>query len=214
MSDLFASETPALGYLLAAVIGFLIGRTREEGVHVPRPGIRDFIVIALLGAICGQIGIVALTVGGLAATTVVLAVARLQHGERTGITTELGALATFLIGYLCLTPALPFGAALGIVVAVALAAKSPLHHFALETISEREFTDTLRFLALIFILLPILPAGSYGPFGFLDPRKIWLFVVLICGVSFVGYFATKFLDAERGMELSAVFGGIASSTAY
>src|SRR5271168_224348 len=113
MSDLFASHAPALGFLLAAVIGFLIGRTREESGHVPRPGIRDFVIIALLGAICAHLGEVALTVGGLAATTAVLAVARLQHPERTGVTTELGALATFLIGYLCLTPALPFGAALG-----------------------------------------------------------------------------------------------------
>jgi uncharacterized membrane protein (DUF4010 family) len=214
MSDLFASQAPALGFLLAAVIGFLIGRTREESGHVPRPGIRDFVIIALLGAICGHLGEIALTVGGLAATTVVLVVARLQHPERTGVTTELGALATFLIGYLCLTPALPFGAALGIVVAIALAAKSPLHHFALEIISEREFADTLRFLALIFIVFAVLPTGSYGPFGFVEPRTIWLFVVLICGVSFVGYFATKFLDAEKGMVLSALFGGLASSTAY
>jgi uncharacterized membrane protein (DUF4010 family) len=214
MSDLLANEAPVLGFGLAAIIGFLIGRTREAAGHVPRPGIRDFVIIALLGALCGHVAEATLTVGALAAATALLIAARLGHPERTGVTTELAALATFLIGYLCLTKAMPFGAALGIVIAVTLEAKSPLHRFALKTISEREFADTLRFMALIFIVLPVLPDGGFGPFGFFEPRKIWLFVVMICGVSFVGYFLTKFLDPTRGMTLSALLGGLASTTAY
>ena len=46
MSDLLANEAPVLGFGLAAIIGFLIGRTREAAGHVPRPGIRDFVLIA------------------------------------------------------------------------------------------------------------------------------------------------------------------------
>ena len=214
MWELFAQQAPILGFVLAGLIGFLIGRTREDTPHVPRPGIRDFIVIALVGASCALVGEALLTAGALLATAAVLLVARLNRPERTGMTTELAGLATFVIGYLCLTPALPFGAALGIVLAVTLAAKSPLHRFALETLSEREFTDTLRFLALIFVVYPVLPAGSYGPFGFLEPHRIWLFVILVSGVSFVGYFLTKFLSPTRGMLLSAVFGGLASTTAF
>lgn len=48
-------------------------------------------------------------------------------------------------------------------------------------------------------MLPVLPSGGFGPFGFFAPRKIWLFVVMICDVSFVGYFLTKFLHPTRGM---------------
>jgi uncharacterized membrane protein (DUF4010 family) len=214
MSELFAHPAPVVGFVVAALIGFLVGRTREDAAHVPRPGIRDFTIIALIGAIVAQVGEIALSAAGLLGAAAMLVVARLQHPERVGMTTELAALATFLIGYLCLTAALPLGAALGIVLAVTLAAKSPLHHFALETISEREFTDTLRFLALIFVVFPVLPAGSYGPFDFLEPRKIWVFVVLVSAVSFVGYFLTKFLDPGKGMLLTAVFGGLASTTAF
>ena len=214
MWELFAQQAPILGLVLAGLIGFLVGRTREDGAHLPRPGIRDFIVIALIGATCALIGEALLTAGALIAVASVLLAVRLRVPERTGLTTELAGLATFVIGYLCLTPALPFGAALGIVLAVTMAAKSPLHHFALETLSEREFTDTLRFLALIFVVYPVLPAGSYGPFGFFEPHRIWVFVILVSGVSFVGYFLTKFLDPAEGLFLSAVFGGLASTTAF
>ena len=81
-------------------------------------------------------------------------------------------------------------------------------------ISDREFIDTLSFLALIFIIYPLLPTGSYGPFGFFEPRKIWLFVILVSGVSYVGYFLTKFTGGERGALLTAIVGAIASTTAY
>jgi uncharacterized membrane protein (DUF4010 family) len=47
----------------------------------------------------------------------------------------------------------------------------------------------------------------------IHPRKIWLMVVLISGISFLGYFAGKVIGAERGLVVTAVVGGLASSTA-
>ena len=79
---------------------------------------------------------------------------------------------------------------------------------------DREYIDTLSFLALIFIIYPLLPTGHYGPFGFFKPREIWLFVILVSGVSYVGYFLTKFAGSERGALLTAIVGAIASTTAY
>src|SRR5262249_59134792 len=118
------------------------------------------------------------------------------------------------LGYLCLTSLRPLGAALGIILAGTLAAKEELHQFALRTISRHEFGDTLKFLALIFVIYPLLPSGGYGPFQFFEPRKIWLFVILVSGVSYVGYFLTKFLKPGQGEMLTAVVGGLASTTAY
>lgn len=102
------------------------GRPRAAARH---PGLRAH------RALCGHIADGALTVGALAAATALLIAARIGHPDRTGVTTELAAPATFLIGYLCLTKTMPFGAALGIVIAVTLEAKSPLHRFALKTTS-------------------------------------------------------------------------------
>jgi uncharacterized membrane protein (DUF4010 family) len=145
---------------------------------------------------------------------VVLTTMRIQHAERTGITTELAAIATFVLAALCLGADRQFGAGLGIVLAMILAERDQLRRFVLEGISDQEYIDTLSFLGLIFIIYPLLPKGTYGPFGFFDPRKIWLFVILVSGVSYVGYFLTKFAGSERGELLTAVVGALASTTAY
>ena len=94
-----------------------------------------------------------------------------------------------------------------------LEAKRSLHKLVRETITEVEFNDTLRFLAIIFIVYPILPAGEFGPYQFLAPRKIWAFVILVSSVSYAGYFLQKFLGAKRGLKLAGVLGGLASTTA-
>jgi uncharacterized membrane protein (DUF4010 family) len=59
-----------------------------------------------------------------------------------------------------------------------------------------------------------LPTGSYGPFQFFNPRQIWIFVILVSGVSYVGYFLTKYTDAARAALVTAVVGALASTTAY
>ena len=207
--------SPALGFLLALAIGFLVGRSREpQAGGPPRPGTRDFLIIALLGAVAGHLGNYAVAITLFVGVVAVLLTMRMQHAERSGVTTELAAIATFALAALCLTPDRQFGAGLGIVLALILAERDQLRHFVLEGISDQEYIDTLSFLGLIFIIYPLLPTGSYGPFGFFEPRKIWLFVILVSGVSYVGYFLTKYAGDERGALLTAVVGALASTTAY
>lgn len=215
MPELTGPNSPALGFLLALAIGFLVGRTREPAAGgPPRPGTRDFLIIALLGAVAGHVGNYLLATALFAGVIGAILVMRTQHRERSGITTELAAIATFALAALCLTSDRAFGAGLGIVLALILAERDQLRHFVLEGISDQEYIDTLTFLGLIFIIYPLLPTGTYGPFGFFDPRKIWLFVILVSGVSYVGYFLTKYAGNERGALLTAVLGALASTTAY
>src|ERR1700722_6120488 len=215
MPELTGPNSPAVGFVLALTIGFLVGRTREpDPKGPPRPGMRDFLIIAVLGAVAGHLGNAAIAIALFAGTIGAILVMRLQHPERNGITTELAAVATFVLGALCLTSDRPLGAGLGIVLAAILAERDQLRRFVREAISDREFIDTLSFLALIFIIYQIVATGSYGPFGFLEPRKIWLFEILVSGVSYVGYFLTKFTGEQRGALLTAIVGAIASTTAY
>ncbi|MGA6970770.1 MAG: DUF4010 domain-containing protein [Candidatus Binatus sp.] len=215
MPDLSGPNSPALGFLLALAIGFLVGRTREplpDGP--PRPGLRDFLIIALLGAVAGHSANAAIAIALFAGTIGAVLVMRAHHPKRNGITTELAAVATFALAGLCLTPDRQFGAGLAIVLAAILAERDELRRFVRDAISDREYIDTLSFLGLIFIIYPLLPTGSYGPFNFFKPREIWLFVILVSGVSYVGYFLTKFAGNERGALLTAILGAIASTTAY
>lgn len=205
----------ALGFAYAAAVGFLTGRTREQDDDsTPKPGLRDFVILSLLGALCAQINAVGLTIVLMVAASAVMLVMRVQYPQRTGITTELAALMTFLLGYLCLTKARVIGISMGIILAVLLTTKEQVHRFALQTISGREYGDTLKFLALIFVIYPLLPDGASGPFHFFEPRKIWKFVILVASVSYVGYFLTKFLDPAKGITVTAIVGGLASTTAY
>ena len=215
MPELTGPTSPVLGFILALTIGFLVGRTREpEADGPPRPGMRDFLIIALLGAVAGHLGNAPIGIALFAGTIGAILVMRAQHPERNGITTELAAVATFVLGALCLTSDRQLGAGLGIVLAAILAERDQLRSFVRNAISDREYIDTLSFLALIFIIYPLLPTGSYGPFGFFEPRRIWLFVILVSGVSYVGYFLTKFTGGQRGALLTAIVGAIASTTAY
>jgi uncharacterized membrane protein (DUF4010 family) len=213
MEELSAPLETALGFLLAAAIGFLVGRTREEE-GTRRAGIRDFIIVALTGGIAAYVNLLGVTIVLIAAVTLVLLAMRFNHPERAGITTELAALATFLLGYLALSSEEAVAAGLGIALTIVLVTKEQIHEFALRTVSEREFGDTLKFLVMIFVILPLLPEGSYGPFGFFEPRKIWFFIILVSAVSFVGYFLAKFLGPEKGMLLGGLLGGLTSTTAY
>lgn len=215
MPELGGPNSPALGFALALAIGFLVGRSREPAPGAPpRPGMRDFLIMALLGAVAGQIGNPAIAIALFLGVLGVVLVMRAQHPERSGVTTELAAAATFVLAGLCLTPDRQLGAGLGIALALTLAEREQLRRFVRDAISDREYIDTLSFLGLIFIIYPLLPTGRYGPFGFFAPRQIWLFVILVSGVSYVGYFLTKFTGAQRGELLTAIVGAIASTTAY
>lgn len=199
------------------LIGLLVGVERESAQTERHAGLRDFITIAMAGGLCGLLGVAWITAATLTAITALIVIFRAQTIGRTGITTELAAVATFLLGVLTTTQSLPWGAPLAIALAViftlTLEARVLMRKFFLEVVSEREQSDTLRFLAVIFVVLPILPDVDLGPYGFFNPRKIWIFVILVCSISWVGYFLQKFLGESEGLRIAGVLGGLASTTA-
>jgi len=201
----------------ALLIGLIVGVEREADQTERRAGLRDFITVGLAGGVCGLLGAAWLTGTALIALTALIVVFRIQTPQRTGITTELAAVATFLLCVLTTTPGLGWGAPLGIAVAViftlVLETRKVLHKFFLQMITEQEFHDTLRFLAVVFVILPILPDVNVGPYGFFNPHRVWIFVILICSISWLGYFLQKFLGAGQGLRITALLGGLASTTA-
>lgn len=201
----------------ALLIGLLIGAQREAHSDEPQAGVRDFILIALTGGVCGVLGQAWLTGSALIAIALLLAVFHYQTKGRTGITTEMAAVAAFSLGYLTATPGLPLGAPLAIgvtiIVVVFLEAKASLHKLVRETITEHEFNNTLSFLAVVCVIYPVLPEGQFGPYGFFEPRKIWLFIILVSSISYIGYFLEKFLGTAKSLKFTSILGGLASTTA-
>ena len=202
----------------ALLIGTLIGAQREkfEGTH---PGLRDMLAVALVGSVCGLMALPALTGVALGSIALLMAVFHYEHGSvRGGITTELAGITTFCLAYMTSSAtAQPYGAPLAIgatiVVVFFLEARDWLHKFTRETITDLEFNDTLLFIAVVVVAYPMLPEGRFGPYEFFSPRQVWLFVILVSAISYLGYFLQKFLGTEKGLEYTSLIGGLASTTA-
>ena len=82
-----------------------------------------------------------------------------------------------------------------------------------QRLTRRDLVSILQFSVLTFVILPILPDQSYGPFNAFNPRQAWLMVVLISGLSLAGYVALHWVKQGYGAPLLGFLGGLVSSTA-
>ena len=207
--------------LVALMIGVLIGLDRERAeVRKARQifaGVRTFPLVALAGAIpvllVDRVGpmLLAVSLMAIAAIAVVSYVRSSATGD-IGATTEVAAIATFLLGALAGAGQLVVAGASGVAVAVLLVAKPKLEAFS-RALTPEELTAALELAVISVIVLPVLPNRGYGPWHVLNPREIWLVVVLVTALSFVGFVAMRLLGTRRGMQVTGAVGGLVSSTA-
>jgi uncharacterized membrane protein (DUF4010 family) len=102
--------------------------------------------------------------------------------------------------------------AAAVAMAILLALKAPLHAW-FRQLAWTELRAVLILLAMTFLLLPILPNRPIDPWQAINPAEIWLLAILIAGVSFAGYVATRIMGDQTGIAVTAIAGGITSSTA-
>ena len=200
----------------ALAIGLLIGSERyrdlEEGRH-RTAGVRTYPIIALLGATAALIDLTAVTVASFLAVAVLMTVGYIRDPRGGfGLTTEMAALFTFWLGYL-LRDYQFLAISSCIVVVILLTSKKVMHEFVRHQVSEREFFDTLKFLAVVFIVLPLLPNRDLGPLGFFNPTQIWMLIILVSAISYAGYILVRVLGNQRGLMISSVLGAVVSTTA-
>jgi uncharacterized membrane protein (DUF4010 family) len=203
---------------IATAIGLLIGFEREwRDVAVDKErfaGARTFAVIGFAGGIAGLFGAPLLIAAGLLAVGAIVAIAywsTARHQPNEGSTTEFAAIATYLLGALAAAGSPALAAAGGVGAAILLSLKGRFEALA-DRIDQKEIAAILRFLAIAVIILPILPDRGFGPYEALNPRSIWWTVVLISGLSFVGYWLGRFYGSH-GVIITGLVGGLASSTA-
>jgi uncharacterized membrane protein (DUF4010 family) len=206
-----------LNIVTALGIGLLIGAERERrkggGPSRAPAGIRTFTAASLAGAIsitAGGAMTLAATVASVAALTAVAYVR--SRGDDPGLTTEIALILTALLGGLAmLRPALSAGMAVGL--AALLAARTPLHHFVRSVLSESEVNDALIFAGATLVVLPLLPDRAIGPYGALNPRSIWIVVILVMAISAAGYILVRALGARFGLPAAGLASGFVSSAA-
>ncbi|MBR9979074.1 MAG: DUF4010 domain-containing protein, partial [Bacteroidetes bacterium] len=99
-----------------------------------------------------------------------------------------------------------------VVLTLFLSIKDPLQKL-IARVQREDIYATLKFAIITAIILPILPDETFGPLDVLNPRHIWYMVVLIAGISFLGFVLVKIFGTKRGLTLSGILGGLVSSTA-
>ena len=208
----------------AIAIGFLVGLQREFAKGGTDreiiAGERTFSLFGLAGALAAMLadelssalpflGIILF----LGLFTAIAYFTDARQG-RIGLTTEVAIVITIAIGALCYWGYLTLAVAIGIVTTVLLSIKLETDRLA-RALTREDILAALQLAVISAIVLPILPNESFlpPPFDVLNPFKIWLMVVFISGISFLGYVAIKIVGPEQGIGITGLLGGMVSSTA-
>ena len=206
-----------LGLAVAFAIGMLVGIERERhanrGPHPEIAGLRTFTLAALVGALSWYLG--AMPLFAVFAVILGLFVAigyRATRESDPGLTTEVALLATFLLGGLAMRER-HLAAGLAVVMTIVLAARTRLHDWVHNVLTDDEVRDGLMLAAAALIILPLTPAEPIDPWGILSLRQLWLLVVLVMAINALGYIALRALGPRIGLSLAGLFGGFVSSTA-
>lgn len=219
MSD----EETLIRLAVALGVGLIIGLERgfddRDELQTGRvAGMRSFGLLGLLGGLSAllavQFGALPLAVGLLASIGAIAWIEQHETGGRPILNrvTILAAIATFALGAVAVTEA-PVAAGAGAVVVAWILRLKPVFYGFLARIEPQELAAVLQLLLVSLVILPLLPDRAIGPFGGVNPFKLWWLVVLIAGISFVGYVAIKLLGEGRGVLLAGFAGGLVSSTA-
>ncbi len=211
-----------LRFAVALGLGILLGleRERTKNPETGFAGIRTFALISLTGAVSAWVGdtlgiawILPLTFGALAALVLASYVVAARKGS-VGITTEVTALLTFVLGVVCERGEFRVASAVAVAVMLVLVLKDWLHAIT-RRLSMEDVSATVQFAIVTLIVLPLVPNETFGPppFDALNPYRIWLMVVLISGIDFASWILVKSIGRKHGIGLTGLLGGLVSSTA-
>jgi uncharacterized membrane protein (DUF4010 family) len=210
-------DTAIVNLAIALGIGLLIGaeRERRKGTGPSRSpaGIRTFAAASLAGAVSvlagGQVLFGIITAGTILLTSIAYFRSR---SSDPGLTSEIVLVLAVLLGGLAMQKA-SLAAGLAVVVTGLLAARTPLHRFARSVLTEAELEDALIFGGSTLVVLPLLPNQSLGPFGALNPRSIWIIVILVMAISSAGHISVRALGPRAGLAVAGLASGFISSIA-
>ena len=215
--------TTILQLAIALAIGLIIGmergwQSRDSPQGSRTAGVRSFAFVGLFGGLsallAGKFGANILVGTFLGLVLIVAFSYRIsaKGSQDFGITTELSLLITFILGALAGSGLEGEAVASAVVVAALLGYKQEIHSI-LNQLERRELIATLQLLIVAVVALPLLPNRNIGPWETLNPRTIGWIVLLIAGISYIGYFAMRILGNRVGLLATAVIGGLVSSTA-
>jgi len=230
----------AIAIFLGALIGLQREYTQQHTHFKKFAGFRTFILVTFLGAILGYFGqnfnslLVIVGLIGVILFSAISYYSGLKNYYLKGTTTEIALILSYLLGVMCTLNFVSLAVMFGIIIVGLLTFKEGLHGIA-KKIEKKEMFAIVKFALISLVILPILPNKNYALSDFYYLSKIltsfgvslktlsqidvfnfyyiWLMVIFISGIGFLGYFLVKFIDSKKGYGLLGFMGGLVSSTA-
>jgi uncharacterized membrane protein (DUF4010 family) len=209
---------------IALALGLLVGvergwSARGEPAGGRVAGFRTFGLLGLLGGLAGillpEARLPAVLLIAAAALALVVGYIRdmaKDSNASVSATTTIAALITLALGLLATTGNVLVASVSAGVMVLLLAMREELHAW-IRGLTAAEVKAVARFALISIVVWPLLPDTAYGPYNAWNPRDIWFVVVLVSGLSFVGYVAARRFGEVRGTLATAAAGALVSSTA-
>ena len=247
--DISTLQNIFLWFLLSGVLWALIGIDKDIVKHkrsllskspsdAQFGSIRTFALISIFGSLMTWFDSYLETeyifiLAGLAITTILITIYysySVYREKSISPATEFVGFLTYFVWVLIFTGYSQIAIIFAIMLTFFISSKDLLEGVG-KLVSKDELRTTLKFWAIAFVILPLLPNqrfsladmmnfiswGSFEhpltTFAFFNPYSIWFFVVVMSGVSYLGYILTKFVGKNSSVILSSILGWMVSSTA-
>lgn len=207
--------------ILSIVLGLLIGLQREMNILYSNRqkdfgGARTFAMIGLIGYLSALLNshipffliIATIVLGALLIGAYIVN----SSPTENGMTTEFSALIVFLAGVMLAFERAMLSVFIVIVILFILNLKEKIQTYE-KVIEKEDLSAAILFLVMSFVILPLFPNHPLDPWGYFNFYQIWMMVVLVAGISFLGYIAVRVIGLKHGIGLAGFVGGLVSSTA-
>lgn len=121
-------------------------------------------------------------------------------------------LLAYVLGALTLTQPIWLCVAVAVAAVLLLGGRRTLHSLAAR-VSTQEVVTAGQFLILVGVVLPLLAGRPAIPYTSITPFGVWLAVVAVSSISYASYLLQRYAFPRGGTLLTAVLGGLYSSTA-
>ncbi len=211
-----------LNFLIILSFSLLIGL--EQRVHhiKEKPGFlfgtdRTFTLIGILGFVLYRISpdhLLPFVAGGMGILFLLMVYYYLhtQKYEDYGITSIVIALLTYSLAPLVYLNNRVLTLSVFVSIIILTGIKENLKTFA-KKFDSKEFLTLAKFIILSGVILPLLPKEPVFPGIELSLYKMWLAIIAVSSISYLSYIIKKFIFPRSGILLTAILGGLYSSTA-
>jgi uncharacterized membrane protein (DUF4010 family) len=192
-------------------IGTLIGLERTWAHK--EAGVRSFAIVTMLGTLSWLVAptLAYVQVGIVLVVLILVNVDAMWREQSPEITTSLALAAANVLGIVIGTGNFFLAFASALMITALLAWKTELITFS-SKLTVAEIRSTILFGFLTVVVYPLLPDRFIDPWQVLNPRSVWLTIVIVSGLSFVNYVLLRRFGT-RGIRYSAILGGLVNSAA-